>query len=31
MTESTTYPMIYRSIAGVITDVGAVGKNKMNE
>ena len=30
-TEKKEYPMIYRSIAGVIADVGAVGKDKMNK
>ena len=30
-TEQKEYPMIYRSIAGVIADVGAVGKDKMNK
>ena len=29
--EKKEYPMIYRSIAGVIADVGAVGKDKMNK
>lgn len=29
--EKEKYPMIYRSIAGVIADVGAVGKDKMNK
>ena len=30
-TEKKEYPMIYRSIAGVIADVGAVGKDKENK
>lgn len=29
--RSRDYPMIYRSIAGVIADVGAVGKDKVNK
>lgn len=31
MVEAEKYPMIYRSIAGVIADVGAVGKDKENK
>ena len=31
MAEAEKYPMIYRSIAGVISDVGAVGKDKENK
>ena len=31
MAEAEKYPMIYRSIAGVIADVGAVGKDKENK